>query len=386
MRHLALVSIFVGSVLSAGCGDDTGSAPPPVDSGVIATPDAAPAVSPFVPVAIDNAIEQMVAAVNAQGLTSAQKPSIAVLLKELNPFWQPVATGANRMISRLVTGGFVEAPLITDPANTTEEEAAVLQNAYVQAYLTNNLYKGMAYAPHSASADTVNYLNAFIAQCGPVVTIDSDVPTSGRSYLISTANYQAGQTAANKLAEVLTLGDQVVVFGTTQAGWVSGIERAQGAEDALTAKGMIVTPRVSPVWDAAVDTAALVAVLSDPALNIKGMVCMYSNSFNCAEAVKQTGKTGLVKIVGFDMTPETKAYFDQGYFHAIAVQRQYYMGQLGVLVPYAISVLGAPTAAALLQPILAPGTVDFIDTGIDLITTANYNEYMTFLSNLGINA
>jgi hypothetical protein len=60
------------------------------------------------------------------------------------------------------------------------------------------------------------------------------------------------------------------------------------------------------------------------------------------------------------------------------------MGQLGVLVPYAMDVLGAAQTAAILQPILASPT--FIDTGIDLITTANYADYMTFLSTLGINS
>ena len=101
-------------------------------------------------------------------------------------------------------------------------------------------------------------------------------------------------------------------------------------------------------------------------------------------AVASTAKQGLVKIVGFDMEAQTKVYFDQGYFTAIAVQRQYYMGQLGVLVPYAMDVLGPVQTAATLAPILATPT--FIDTGIDLITTANYADYMTFLSTLGINS
>jgi ABC-type sugar transport system substrate-binding protein len=111
---------------------------------------------------------------------------------------------------------------------------------------------------------------------------------------------------------------------------------------------------------------------------------MYSNAYNCAAAVEALGKKDQIKIVGFDMETDTKAYFDKGYFHAIAVQRQYYMGQLGVLVPYAINVLGAARTAELLQPILVNTT--FIDTGIDLITTDNYAAYMTFLSELGINA
>lgn len=385
MRHSALFSILAATSLLAACGSDSGTAPPaPVDSGVPTTDTAPVVASPFAPAAIENVIESLVAQVSAKNLPSSAKPPIAVLLKDLTTFWAPVVIGANRMSTRLVTPSVVEAPLIEDPANTNEEQAAVLQNKYITSYLNTNVYKGMAYAPHAADAPTIALLNQFIAQCGPVVTIDSDVADSNRSYLIATANYQAGETAAKKLLEVLTPGDQVVVFGTTQVGWVSGIQRAQGAEDALAAGGMVVTPRVSPVWDAAVDTATLVTVLSDPTLNIKGMVCMYSNSFACAAAVQQTGKTGLVKIVGFDMTADTKTYFDQGYFYAIAVQRQYYMGQLGVLVPYAMDVLGPVQTAATLAPILA--TPSFIDTGIDLITTANYADYMTFLSTLGINS
>jgi len=84
------------------------------------------------------------------------------------------------------------------------------------------------------------------------------------------------------------------------------------------------------------------------------------------------------------MGAANKAYFDKGYFYGIAVQRQYYMGQLGVLVPYAINVLGVAQTAALLQPILV--NASFIDTGIDIITVDNYAAYMSYLSELGINA
>jgi hypothetical protein len=65
------------------------------------------------------------------------------------------------------------------------------------------------------------------------------------------------------------------------------------------------------------------------------------------------------------------------------VQRQYYMGQMGVLVPYAINLLGAARVAELLAPILVSAW--FIDTGIDIITLDNYAAYMSFLSELGIN-
>ena len=379
MKPRTLFLLFASAITMTACGS---SATETAKGGP--QNDAAPAVSPFVPAAVEGVINQMVSAVASVGLSSAQKPPIAVLLKELDGFWAPVVVGSNRMSTRLVTPSVVEAPLINDKANTTDVQAGALQNQYITSYLTNKIYKGMAYAPYSDDPNTVTIVDSFIAQCGPVVTIDSDVPDTNRSYLIATANYQAGGTAAKKLLEVMTPGSTVAVFGTTQTAWVSGIQRAQGAEDALAAGGMNVAPRISPVWDDATDLQHLVAALSDPTLNITGLLCIYSDANLCAAAVESLGKKDLVKIVGFDMTAATKGYFDKGYFYGVAVQRQYYMGELGVLVPYAIDVLGPVQTAALLQPILV-GT-SFIDTGIDIITTDNYDSYMTFLSELGINA
>jgi ribose transport system substrate-binding protein len=380
MRHVVIWSVMGIVVFMGACGGSTSatadSGPPPADTAL--------ALSPFAPAAIEGVINSLVATIAAQNIPSSARPPIAVLLKDTTTYWYPTIIGANRMSTRLITPFAVQAPLISDPANTTADQAAALENQYTQSYITGKLYKGLAYAPQADNADTVAYLNQFIAQCGPVVTLDSDAPDTNRSYFIATANYQAGVTAGNKLAEILKPGDTVAVFGTTLTTWPSGIQRAQGAEDALVAAGMVLAPRISPVFDATTDTNAIIAELSEPTLNIKGLVCMYSNSSDCAAAVAATGKTGLVQIVGFDMTADTKDYFNKGYFYAVAVQRQYYMGELGVLVPYAIDVLGAAQTAALLQPILVD--TSFIDTGIDMITTANYADYNAFLSSLGINS
>lgn len=385
MRQPRVISLLGCAAMVAACGSSDSDNTP--DSGLVAQPDTAPAVSPFVPPAVDNVINQVVTECEAMGLTSSQKPPIAVMLKVLDGFFAPIVIGANRMSGRLVTPSVVEAPYDPDEDKTAPdalEKAGALQAKYIAGYTESKVYKGMALAPHVATGDPVTVVNNFISTCGPVVTIDSDMPTSARSYLIATNNYQAGATAAAKLLEVVHPGESVLVFGTTLEAWASGIERAQGAIDTLTAAGMVVAPKVSPVWDPAVDVQNLITALSDPAYNFTGMVCMYSNSFNCAAAVEALGKKDLIKIVGFDMEADTKAYFDLGYFYGIAVQRQYYMGQLGVLVPYAMNVLGPTRTAQLLQPILA--SPSFIDTGIDIITVDNYAAYMTFLSELGINA
>jgi ribose transport system substrate-binding protein len=340
-------------------------------------------VSPFVPVAIENVIDSLVNAITQKKLAPSAKPPVAVLLKDVTGFWAPIAIGANRMSGRLVCPTVVEAPLIVDES-VSEDVKAVEQNKYIQKYLDSRLYQAMAVAPFSATGDSVQYINEFVAQCGPVVTIDSDSPDSQRAYNIATANYQAGLTAASTIRKVLNTGDAVAVFGTTDPSWESGLERAQGAEDGAAAAGLTVAPRIPVVWNDDTDLASIVAAISDPTLNIKGLLCMYSDSDRCAAAVEAVGKKGGIQIVGFDMEAATKTYFDQGYFYGIAVQRQYYMGELGVLVPYSIETIGPAKTAALIQPILVDGFL--LDTGLDIITSDNYANYIDYLSSLGINS
>jgi ribose transport system substrate-binding protein len=378
MRHEVILSVVVAVLLASACGGmgerrDSGPAPG----------DAVAPVSPFVPVAIENVIDSLVNAITQKKLAPSAKPPVAVLLKDVTGFWAPIAIGANRMSGRLVCPTVVEAPLIVDES-VSEDVKAVEQNKYIQKYLDSRLYQAMAVAPFSATGDSVQYINEFVAQCGPVVTIDSDSPDSQRAYNIATANYQAGLTAASTIRKVLNTGDAVAVFGTTDPSWESGLERAQGAEDGAAAAGLTVAPRIPVVWNDDTDLASIVAAISDPTLNIKGLLCMYSDSDRCAAAVEAVGKKGGIQIVGFDMEAATKTYFDQGYFYGIAVQRQYYMGELGVLVPYSIETIGPAKTAALIQPILVDGFL--LDTGLDIITSDNYANYIDYLSSLGINS
>jgi ABC-type sugar transport system substrate-binding protein len=250
----------------------------------------------------------------------------------------------------------------------------------------------MALAPFSAAPESVAFIDQFVAKCGPVVTIDSDSPASQRTYNIGTANYQAGVTAATTLRKVLAPGDTIAVFGTNDASWVSGMDRARGAEEGARLAGLKVAPRIPVVWNTATDLASIISAISDPGLDIKGLLCMYSNSDRCAAAVEAVGKKGLIQIVGFDLEPATQSYFDRGFFYGIAVQRQYYMGALGLLVPYSLEVLGAARTAELIAPLLVSGSpLDagvhgfLLDTGIDIITSDTYASYIAYLSSLGIN-
>jgi ABC-type sugar transport system substrate-binding protein len=363
MRHDIRLAVVAYAMLATACGG-TGvrlDGGPMSEAGSVAR-------SPFEPVALQSVIDSLVGAINAKNIAPSAKPPVAMLLKDVTGFWAPIALGASRMSARLVCPYVVEAPLIRDES-VPEDAKAVEQNTYIQKYLGEGFYQAMAIAPFSAAVESVQYLDRFANQGGSVVTIDSDSPSSLRAYNIGTANYQAGWTAALTLSKVLSPGDAIAVFGTKDESWVSGMHRAQGAEDGAAAAGLVVRPRIPVVWNTETDLASIVAAISDPALDIKGLLCMYSNSDRCAAAVEAVNKKGIIRIVGFDMEPATKTYFDQGYFDGIAVQRQYYMGALGLLVPYSIETIGAETTAAIVQPILVDGFL--LDTGIDILTRAS---------------
>jgi len=310
---------------------------------------------------------------------------VEVILKQTDGYFAPMVVGANRITSQLGCPGNVEAALIpSDDASADQQnvEKTDSQNALIETYAADSSYKAMGLSPLGSDDKSVAAFNDFIAKRGPIVTIDSDA-NCNRSYYIGTDNISAGKTAGKELRKVLNAGDAIAVFGNTDPGWQSGLDRADGAEQGASEAGLVVTPRIPTKWNTDTDLTALKTALQDATLNIKGLICCYSNSYQCAVAVDALGLQGKVQIVGFDITSDTKPWFDKGFFHALMAQRQYYMGVLGALVPYSIAVIGESATATALAPLLVgPG---LIDTGLDIVTSDAYADYMAYLSALGIN-
>ena len=89
-----------------------------------------------------------------------------------------------------------------------------------------------------------------------------------------------------------------------------------------------------------------------------------------------------LKIVGFDFEPETLEYLESGQMQAVHVQRQYHMGYLGVVLPYAIHVLGLEETKRIAAPHMVGDS--HIDTGLDVITPEDLEEYNAYLDTLGV--
>jgi len=354
----------------SACGSSDDAAPKKVVTRV-ETPD-----SEFKPVELEDTVNTLVSEISK---TSSKDLQLGVMLKSLTGYWEPVKLGANRAIGELGVSGVVLAP-----ADGTEEEA---RNAQLQMLKDREAegYAGLGLAP--LADNVLDEIDLFQDAGTPVVTIDSDLPTSKRQLYIGTINYEAGHTAAETLTKMLPKdGGTVIVLGhLVEADWPDGYNRTQGAKDVLEAAGYTVTI-FKTNWDEDGETAnidEMTEALQNADPPAVGMLSMFSPTFRCAHAAENAGLTGDdISIVGFDFEPETLSYMQSGMIKATHAQRQYYFGYMAPYVLYSMNVLGVDKT----MDILSPQLVDEkrFNAGIDVVRNDQVEEYNDYLDSLGI--
>lgn len=331
--------------------------------------------SEFKPVELEDTINTLVTEI---GKTPPKQLQLGVVLKELTGYWEPVKVGANRAFGELGVSGVVLAPVQGTPDEATASQVAMLQER------ENSGYDGLGLAPLAAALN--DEINNFEDQGTPVVTIDSDQADSKRQLYVGTANYESGHTAGETLTTMLPGGaGTVIVLGTTDTTWADGINRTQGAIDALQAAGYTVTVHTTDWTDdgQAQDVADMTDLLQNSDPPAVGMVSMFSPTFLCARAAEAAGLTGDdISIVGFDFEPETLTYMQSGMIKATHAQRQYYMGYLVPYVLYSMKALGAQRTFDLMAPEMIDATR--FNSGIDVVAADKVDEYNAFLDSLGI--
>ncbi|WP_437307322.1 substrate-binding domain-containing protein [Sorangium sp. So ce388] len=229
--------------------------------------------------------------------------------------------------------------------------------------------KGIAVAPADPAAIEPAIRRA--AEAGiPVVTLDTP-PAAGSGALayIGTDNVAAGRLAGEMMARLLPDG------GTVQTQMASlrslnGLERVEGFGAAVAGLSI----RAQPPSENLFDTSRGLQLAVD-ALRRQDSAGAFGA---CAEngpswglAARAAGRAGDLKIVAFDLVPETIAMLREGTIHAAVVQREYDMGYRAVQMLRDVISRGAEATLAGL-PALArggdPPFPRFIDTGVDVVT------------------
>ena len=191
--------------------------------------------------------------------------------------------------------------------------------------LDNLLARGVAGVSISA-IDPKNSTTEFnkVAAKAALFTTDSDAPQSNRAVYIGTDNVAAGRQAGEQIKKALPNGGKVVMFvGTMDAD--NARERVQGIKEVL-ANGNI---QIADIRTDGVDFAKAKSNVQDTLAKggVDCLVGLYSyNTPQIYSAVKDAGKVGKVKVVGFDEDPQTLRGIADGTIESTVVQQPYEFG------------------------------------------------------------
>jgi ribose transport system substrate-binding protein len=257
-------------------------------------------------------------------------PTVALVTNNADPFWDPVIAGAQKAAA--------QAKLKLKVVKGTGKEAD--QTETVRRLLAEGI-SGLAISPIDGDGQ-VEVLRQAAVQM-PLVTMDSDSPNSSRLWFVGTDNYSAGRQVGASLQEAVPDGGEVLIcVGSVTA--ENGKLRRQGVIDELLDRPYSQTGPFDPLdapikgakytviatcvdmhdKDRAVQLAAE-AIQKHP--NLKCIVALYSYSAPAVlKALEQTGKLGQIKVIGFDVLPETLAAVKAGHVYATMQQAQFDIG------------------------------------------------------------
>jgi len=274
--------------------------------------------------------------------------TIAVIPKGLgHQFWTTVHQGAEQageeFNAQIIWNGPAKETQVAKQINIIQDMISRGVDAIV-----------MAACDENALIDTIK--SSFDAGI-PVVTIDSGVKSDLPVSFVATDNVAAAEAAADKLVELIggqgEVGLLPFVPGAATSemredGFKQGIEKHDGVE-------LVATIHTHS------DTAKALAATEDMMTanpNLKGIFAANeAAAIGAAQAIEQAGKSGDIKLVAFDASPEEIDALERGTVQALIVQDPIRMGYLGVKT--AIDHLeGRPVEKR-------------IDTGVTIVTQEN---------------
>jgi ribose transport system substrate-binding protein len=278
-------------------------------------------------------------------------------------YWQAAGAGLNRAARHLAVAAEMVGPDSYDP----QAEVQALRDA-------------MAKKPTgilvSAGDPTMmkDPIDAAIAQGIPVITIDSDVPTSKRLTVIGTNNYEAGLMGGRILAERLHGKGDVVVY--TMPGQVNLDQRLQGYKNVLAEHPQMKIVRV-------VDVKGNPSIAFDTTEEIlkgkttpEGFICLVS--FPCSEVadVLDRHKVDNKVLVAMDSDANTLTWIQKGKIAATIAQKPFTMAYYGAVMLDSLHHFKLPTLDGnWAQDTRSPMPV-FVDTGVTLIDKNNVDAFL----------
>jgi ribose transport system substrate-binding protein len=293
---------------------------------------------------------------------SAHEPTESYYLVATNtkiPYWQAAQAGLGQAGREMKVQYEMVGPDTYDPQAERQEFQKVVRGGKASGILVSA----------GDAALMKPEIDAAIAKGIPVITMDSDSPTSKRLMFVGTNNYQAGRMGGGILAKQLQGKGSVVVF--TMPGQANLQERWQGYEDVLKGyPGIKVIEQVNIKGDPRIPFDRTTDYI-DKKTPVDAFVCLEALACpEVAEVLSRKEVKGKV-LVAMDTDPRTLDWIQKGMIAATIAQKPYTMAYFGIKVldmihhqkPASLDVNWAEDTRAPLPAV--------IDTGATLIDKNN---------------
>jgi len=263
-------------------------------------------------------IAALLALSTMSGAMAQDKKTLAFVVNGASDFWKAAEAGVKKAQGEL--------PNYTLVLKYPEQSAAAIQ----QRLMDDLVAAGVAGIMVSA-VDPKHQTEGLdkIASQTVLFTTDSDAPQSKRIAYIGSSNVLAGKQAGEMMVKALPNGGKCIGFvGLLEAD--NAKERIEGIKDALAgSKVELVDVRGDDIDQTRAKRNVEDALAKTP--DIDCMVGIYSyNTPRIYEALKEAGKLGSIKIIGFDGDPITLGGVKEGTIVGTVVQQPYEWGYEGM--------------------------------------------------------
>jgi ribose transport system substrate-binding protein len=256
----------------------------------------------------------------AMGAGAADKKELVFVVNGASDFWKLAEAGVKKAQAEL--------PNYDLEFKYPEQAAAAIQQR-----LMDDLVAAGADAIMVSAVDPKTSTEALNRVGGqvPLFTTDSDAPDSNRVAYIGSSNTDAGKQAGELALKALPEGGKCIGF-VGLLGADNARERIEGMKAALAgSKVELVDVRGDDIDQTRAKRNVEDALAANP--DVPCLVGFYSyNTPRIYEVLKESGKLGQIKVIGFDEDPITLGGVREGTIEGTVVQQPYEWGYQGMLL------------------------------------------------------
>ncbi len=249
---------------------------------------------------------------------AADKKSLYFVVNGASDFWKAAEAGVKKAQGEL--------PNYTLALKYPEQSSAAMQNR-----LMDDLVAGGAAGIMVSAVDPKTQIDELNKVGGSTVlfTTDSDAPSSKRIAYIGSSNVEAGKQAGELMKKAMPQGGKCMGY-VGLPGADNARERVEGIKAAIAGtKITLVDVRADDIDQPRAKRNVEDTLTADPSINC--MVGIYSyNTPQIYNALKEAGKLGQIKVIGFDEDQVTLGGVKEGTIVGTVVQQPYEWGYQGM--------------------------------------------------------